>query len=280
MSFTDFIEVDNLLSMEFSQPVDLSYEYTAAVVLSIRHIRANGNGGSANPVVHEVRQTISEESGSMTGDKLTLPGGVYFIEPKNYINTYFYFITEQHAKMHRENVVAERTPQFTADLSVLFTYHLRSSEGEINEVITRGYTIPLTTEVYNFEETGAAAIHKSIDLRVWEMPSLFVLVLVLLWFVGHVCGICVCLRRLTQEKNEVRRILARYSDEIAMTQKPVDLSRHKIISLSNFNELLKLAVNTGKQIICYHNRQKADFTVVADGCAYCFNLNLTDGKRP
>jgi len=277
MSFTDFIEVENLLSMGFSQSVELSYQYNAALVLSIRHIRTNG--GSANPVVHEVRHTLAEDSGNVNGDYVNLPGGVYSIEPKNYIDAYFRFVAEQQAKMIRENVVAERTPQFTADLSVVFTYQLRSAEGKINEVVTRGYTIPLTTEVYSFEETGAAALNKSIDLRVWETPSLFVLLLMALWFVGHIYGVCACLRRLTQEKNELRRILARHTDEIAMTQKPVDLSKHKVIGLTTFNELLKLAVNTGKQIICYQNRQKADFTVVADGCAYCYNLVLPDGNN-
>jgi len=275
MSFT-FIEVENLLSVNFSQPLDLSYHQTAAVVLTIRHIRTNG--GSANPIVHEVRHILSEDSGSTTSESLNLSGGVFVIEPKNYIDTYFHFVAEQQAKMLRENVVTERTPQFTADLSVVFTYQLQSDGGEINETMTRGYTIPLTSEVYSFEEIGTVVLNKIISLRVFELPNLFILVLMILWFTAHVSGVCFCLRKLTQDKNELRRILARYADEIAITKKPVDLSKQKIISLESFNELLKLAINTGKQIICHQNRQKADFWVLVDGCAYCYNLVLPIDK--
>jgi hypothetical protein len=79
------------------------------------------------------------------------------------------------------------------------------------------------------------------------------------------------------EKNENRRvaksILKKYADEIIISASPADLSEYKIVYVLQFKELLKLAVNLNKHILCFHNDEKADFCTIIDGYAYCYNIN-------
>ena len=95
-----------------------------------------------------------------------------------------------------------------------------------------------------------------------------------IWLVVHTYSICSCLVRLTQDKNkfrrELKRILNKYGDEVATAQENIDLEGQRIVNLSAFNDLLKLAVNMNKQIFCHHSDEKADFFVVANGYAYCY----------
>ena len=63
--------------------------------------------------------------------------------------------------------------------------------------------------------------------------------------------------------------LTLYADEIAVVQEPVDISGYQIFSCAAFAELLKLAVNMGRQIICCHTDQQADFCVKTKLHGHC-----------
>jgi len=275
MSFTDYWEFESYFSTHFSQVLDIAYNYSVTSTLAIRHIR--GNNSSISPIVHDVKSTLAEGSGSVTGDSINLSNGIFTIDPRGYIDAYFEFVAKQQAQMYRENIITDRATHFSAELAVMFIYQIRSAGGEVNETFTRGYTIPLTTEVYYFSSTGMGTFERSITLRAFTMPSLFTMIVLVLWFVGLIYGVFSSLQKLTQDSNtyrrELKRILSRYGDEIATAQEPAELSEYKTVTFASFAELLKLAVNMGRQIICSHTDTKADFWVIADGCVFCFSLN-------
>ncbi len=274
MSYTDYFEFDNSFSCDFGRALEISYQYKATATLLIRHIKAYD--GSANPVVYEVAHTLAEKSGSVTGGSLSLSGDVLTLDPKGYLDTYWQFVKEQQAKMLRGNMAGERKPQFAAELLVDFTCQLQSASGELGETVTCGYIIPLTSEVYSFTATGTPTLEKAVTLQVFTLPPLPVIIALVAWFTALALGIFACVRRLALGKHnarhELKRILARYADEIAVVKTPVDLSEYLIIPLGAFSQLLKLAVNMGKQIIFFKGGETADFYVFADGCAYCFSF--------
>jgi len=51
-----------------------------------------------------------------------------------------------------------------------------------------------------------------------------------------------------------------------------DLSDYRVVELAAFNDLLKLAVNVGRQIIYCQDGETANFGLIADGCVYCFSF--------
>ena len=282
MSYTDYIEVENSFSADFSQVVDISYRYTASETLRIKHARnGNGNGnGNTNPVVYEEIISLEEINGSASGDTFYLngndpasPGGTYIIHPKEHIETYRHFVEEQLAQMQKENVMASRAVAFGADLVVDFTYNIRSETG-VNETVSRGIIIPLTDEVFSPEDVGTPMFEISIPVRVFKMPGLLTIVLLVLWLVALVAGIFYGIWRFGREKDplhsELNSILKKYSDEITISMDPLDLSEQKVMYVPYFTELLKLAINLNKHILCYYDDEKAEFCVLADGYAHCY----------
>jgi len=286
VSFTDYIEFENSFRADFSQEVEVAYQYSALAVLMIKYQK--GSDDNINPVVYEEKFTLSEISGhvkrkqiSFNGrDDNTQPGGVYRIDPKSYIDIYRRFVKEQREQMYRENVLTGGALNFSAELKVDFSLHISDNDSLIDETLTRGFLIPLTNEVFSVSETGTSSLETSVPVREFKMPGFWLIIPLVLWFVVNILGICHGIRQLTMEKDaqrrEVKRILKTYSDEIIISLIPIDLSGYKAMPVFQFRDLLKLAMNMNKCILCFHNEEKAEFCVVADGYVYCYNICFAD----
>jgi hypothetical protein len=278
MSFTDYIEVQNTISAEFSQESDVSYSYIVTETLKIQHHRSSDH--NTNPAVYEEKTILFELDEVETGKTFLLGGadGVYTIYPKRHIDTYRRFVREQQEHMTNEDVTADRIINFSADLLVEFTFRKKSPDFAVNETLMRGIRIPLSNEVYDISVIGTPSIELSQTLREFVMPDVPVTALFALWFVLLILGIIFGIRHITMEKNkqrrEVKRILKKYSDEVYISSHPADLAQYKTISATSFNELLKLAVNLNKQIVCFYNDEKAEFCAFSDGYAYICRFNF------
>ena len=296
MSFTDFIEIENSFFADFSHSGNISYTYTATETLHIKHMRGNGNGngnGNANPVVYEEQISLKEISGETFGNHLYFggyegenvdfgetPGGIYILHPKAHIVTYRHFVEEQTKQMKKEDVVTSRPVTFSAELVVNFTYSVHIKENGFSETITRGLVIPLSDEVFSPEDTGSPMFEVSVQLREFMLPGLLSVILLVLWLAAPVAGICYCIRRIKTEKDprhsEFNNILKKYSDEITILLEPIDLHGCKIQNVPHFTELLKLAINLNNHILCYHNEEKAQFCVISEGYAHCYEILFDD----
>ncbi|MCL2054407.1 MAG: DUF5305 domain-containing protein [Oscillospiraceae bacterium] len=75
--------------------------------------------------------------------------------------------------------------------------------------------------------------------------------------------------------NEVEDNRENYSDEIVKAEMPPDLSEYKMITVTNFKELLKTVLSAGNHIIYYSDPDTAYFYVLTArlAYAYCFNIN-------
>jgi hypothetical protein len=279
MSFTDYIVFENSFTAQFKQEAVVSYRYSVTETLTVRPLRSSDRN-SGFPVYEEIF-TLSEMIGSVIGEHIFFdgsgsanePGGVFVIDPKKYINLYTQF-TEAHQLQMQNQDMTERPPGFTANLLVEFSYHIRAEETGVNQTLIRGFNIPLLSEVVEGSETGASAFELSLPPGEPERLGLSTAILWFLWFTAHIAVICYCLRQLTMEKDvyrrEVMHILKKYSDEITVLAEPVDLSGYKVISVIQFQELVKLAVNLNKHIFCVLSKENVKFYTIADGYAYCF----------
>jgi hypothetical protein len=273
ISFTDRIEIVNSFSAEFSQDIDISYSYSAVATLRVKYINSSG---STDPAVYEEKRTLAEDSGAVFGNAVQFPNSVYTVDPREYIDIYKRFITRQRDQMVNEDVITDRTPMFTADLLIDFIYTVSDPLTGLNEMLTRGCEIPLTSEVYCVNFTGTPSFDVNLALRSFTMPAPAVLALIALWFAVNIFGLCRCLLVLASDDNvfrrELKKIISKYSDDIIITTEPADFSGLKTADVAEFRELIKLAAGEGKHIQCYRDEGRAEFHTVSDGCAYRFSL--------
>ena len=280
ISYTDYIEMNNEITADFSHRVNVSYQYFATTTLMIKHQKSSDQ--NANPVVFEKRYLLFEANGSIIGDHIALystdtannPGGVYRINPNTYISIVKNFVSEQREKMQKEGVTS--TLKLSADLLVEYSCHLTVDENEIDETLTRGVSIPLLDEVFMPADTGNPSLELSVAAQASGMPGPLYSVLLVLWLAALIFGICYSIRQLSLETDRVRHevavIFKKYSDEIVISAVPIDLSEYKTIPVLRFQELSKLAVNASTCILCFQNEEKANFCAISDQFAYTYNL--------
>ena len=285
MSYTDYIEIDSKFDATFSEEMNIHYSYRAEKRFVIRHMGAVYN--YLNNIVFEEVHTLSETGGAVTSNELSFgvqvsggPGGTYTIFPKEHIELYFEFVEDQARQMAAENVIAPGLRGFSADLMINFTYTISAPEFGLNETLTYGYRIPLTTEIYRLTTIGAPAFEWSDNLQMQDSGiTLPLVILFTVLFALNVFGLLYTVRALTSDSNKYRReadsILKKYSHEIVVYDKPVDMTRHESMVVQEFGELLKLAINLNKHIMCYRNRTYTEFVVIVDefACLYVINYD-------
>ncbi|MCL2055095.1 MAG: DUF5305 domain-containing protein [Oscillospiraceae bacterium] len=293
MSFTDFIEVENSFLLKLSETADIDYTYSATETFIISS-QANGDA-TTNPLIHEDKVTLEEVSGSATTNELYFngknaaedPGGLYTINPQRHINTYRRFVREHNAQMQRTSTASDRVYPFAANILLEFTYHIRSETGDISETLRRTVNIPLTKEVYNIEVNGngTSMVELSIPIHTYEPPGTGASVFAVIWFVIHLLGVCLCIRSITytaretmgKERYEVKRILRKYSDEIIILDKPMNLSAYENMPVNQFEDILKMAINLSKHIFCIEDGSGAKFCLVSEGYVYSYVLGYDGG---
>ena len=283
MSFTDFIEVKSGLSVTLSEETQIDYSFTATERLVIRY--RIGADADSSPVVFTEEIILSEQSGSRVTNRLRFnaedemsPGGVYTLHPRPHIDTYFDFVASQAYQMYGENLTTLGLRGFSAELFIDFTYTINIPEHKITETITQGYRISLTSEVYSLVVTGQPSFglsflvykHENVEIT---MPLVVLFVAV---FSAGVFGLVYTLRRYAADplpnRHKALTILKKYAGEIVVTDNLVDLTQYKLMIVKEFSELLKLAVNLSKHIMCYHDIDRAEFVTIVDGYAYTFSL--------
>ena len=287
ISYTDYIDVTNKIHADFNQPVTASYRYSATVTLVIRHYKSSDQ--NTNPVVFKEEYLLFDVSGDVTGDQISLdsadavdnPGDAQRIDPETSMDIYRNFVTDQRTQEQKEGL--RSSAKFTADLMVDFNCHIAVDEKGIDETLTRGVNIPISDEVFIPAETGAPSFEWSVPAQMSPIREPLIGVLLVLWLAAHVFGICYSIRRLTLGKDQIRRdalrIFRKYAGEIVISAIPTDLSGYKTIPVVRFQELVKLAVNTGTCILCYQNDETVEFCAISDQIAYTYSLSVAMEPR-
>ena len=282
MSYTDFIEVRSGFSANLGQETDIYYSYVAEKRMVIRPI----GGADIHRQVFEESFPLSQASGHVVSDRIHFdaendgtPGGTYAIFPKEHIAFYFKFVEDQANQMVAEGVIAQGFRGFTAELMVNFTYTISAPELGLNESVTYGYRLSLTTEVYTFVTMGESnfdwqrvtAVH---DITI-TLPTIvmFVLGVSLALF-----GLSYSIKKLNEHEDgnrqEHRDILKKYSNEIIIYDEPLNREKYEMKNVQDFGELLKLAIYLNKHIMCYTDDSRAEFAVVVDEYVCLYELNF------
>ena len=276
MSYTDYIEIENGFTANFSEEMIIQYSYRAEKRMVIRQM-----GADAHRIVFEEVYLMSEASGETTADRLHFGGDIYTIFPKEHIGLYFEFVEDQARQMAEENVIAQGVRGFTADLLIDFTYTIGSPEFGLNEQITRGYRLPLTTEVYTLYTTGMTNFEWQETLTARNEITLPVAVIFVAVFILSLYQLLRTIKKLMADPNkyrqEVNDILRKYAYEIVVYEEPAELARYPLRTVQEFDELLKLAVNLNKHIMCYKNDTYAEFVTIVDEYACVYVINYDEG---
>jgi len=282
MSFTDYIVINNGFTASFSHETDIFYSYSSEKRFIIQPVGI----ADSNRFVYQTIFPMSDFSGQIIANRINFeaendgnPGGVYTISPNEYIMLFYDFVENQTRQMESENVVAQGLRSFSAELHINFTYTIRIPEFGLNETITRGYRLPLTSEVFTLTATGTSNFEwqHSVSDRDVEITMLMIIFLVTGLAIS-LFGLLYCIKKLSTDPNVYRRekdeILKKYSNEVVVYNKPINLSRYEPMVVNEFSELLKLTINLNKHIMCYVDEEHAAFVVIIDEFACIYRINF------
>jgi len=282
--FTDFIEIFSSFSADFSDEFDISYQYIAQKRFVITH-----TSGGISSVIHEQVLDISNASGRIFGNSLEflsdsgddLPGGTYVIYPQDYMDKFLEFLVynDQHLGVDTGGAPAFRN--FSATLFIEFTYQIAAFPIGITESSMRGFQLPIGDDVFTLTELGTPGFTSSLNLspEVREVNNFMIIIFVLV-FASSGLGLFIGISRLSVDPNEDRQrantILRKYASEIVISKTSLDLSGYKIMEVDEFEEILKLAINLNKHIICFRSSIKAEFCTLIDEYAYYYEITYPE----
>lgn|GEM_PF-934252 len=289
MSFTDYIEIDSLFSANFSQEVDVIYNYQAIMRLVIRQLGASPQN---RPVLEDI-WVLSQAGGETTASRLFFttendggPGGIYRVFPREHIMRYSNFLQDHTNQLSSGEIAAQGFRGFSADLFVDFTYTINVAELGLTETVTHGYQIPLTTEVFSIVATGSPNFAWESELT----PQRTGIALPLVIAYVSVFALCIfkafqAIKQFSADPDEYRQrandILIKYNQDIVIYDKPIDFARYDPMAVREFSELLKLSINLNKHIMCYKCRAFIEFVVIIDefACYYVINFERNGSEQ-
>jgi len=285
--FTDFVEIRSSFSANFGEELTINYSYVANTRFVISHSTGLVGGTS---VVFEEAEEISRLSDSTFASVLNFqpvndgaPGGLYTINLREYLETFNNFISYFDRQMEVMGVTAG-SRNFSAEIFVEFTYSVNAPTIGLNESSTRGFRIPISTEVFTLEAIGSTGFNtqRTIGASIVETlntASIFAYVTIIFVGAGFVLLHFCKSTKPNKSKALAASIIKKYSSEIIFSQNEIDLSGYQIVQLDDFDELLKLSINLGKHITCHNNDEKAQFCSIVDNFAYCYSIDFEKSEE-
>jgi len=79
-------------------------------------------------------------------------------------------------------------------------------------------------------------------------------------------------------RREADTLLKKYSNEIVVYDKPMSFTSRVQRSVYEFSDMLKLAINLNKHIMCYRDENHTGFVVLVDGVACLYVINYKGGE--
>lgn len=285
MSYTDYIEIESTFFTILSEDTDIYFNYYSYKRFVIRHMASSD--ANLSPIVFEETFYLSEIDGRFNSNQVHFdssnngfPGGIYTITPRTHIDAYFEFIADVNRQIAEQGIFPQGPRGFSAELWINFTYSVEAPELDFSETSTRGYRLPLTTEVYSLTLTGGnQSFQWQTNLAINEEElSTFLIGALALAFVTSFIGTLYCLKLLKRDsnvmQNEANIILSKYSKEIVMYTAPADKSKFR--NVREFADLLKLAIASDRLITCYRDEDFAQFSVSIDGISSIYEIKFTD----
>jgi len=221
--------------------------------------------------------------------------GRFRIYPIDYIRKYLDFVYDQRRQLEQQGamlggdtVIVQGLRGFSAELFIDFTVNIRNTdilEGtdiidtSINrQSVTHGYRLSLTTEVYSFVVTGTPAFEWQTNLvtQRFEITLPRAILFVLLFLLSLFCALY-NVKRLKanpdKKRQEVIDILRKYHQEIVVYDEPTDTNHYRLKKVKKFSELLKLAINLNKHIMCHKDDIHAQFVTIINEYACLYEVH-------
>jgi len=286
--FTDFIEIENSFFANFSEDLDINYSYVSEKRFVITHL----GGGGVNPVIFEETTELSRLNGRIYGNTLNFgshsepdePGGIYTIFPREYMETFLNFLEYHEQHSDHESGITPTFRGFSAELFIEFTYTVLAMPVGIHETVSRGYRIPIAQDVFVPEAFGTHGFNAVANL-VTETPNIELYTILILAGVIILSsfGLFIGIKCISSSENEyikkAKVILKKYSSEIVVSKSSMNLSGYTVMTVDEFDEILKLSINLNKHIMCYHDTDKMELCTIVDGHAYYYCIHYHGQKN-
>ena len=278
MSFTDFIEIDSGFSFHLSERADIYYSYTATERLVVRYMATVD--GNINPIMYEESQKLSEVRGRVSGDFLRIPGGTYTVRPRALVYRYLEIVEYKFQTIEEQRIRALGFRGLSAELFIDFNYTVSVPAFGISRSLSRGYRMSLSTEVYSMVATGTPSFSESTNIVVRALPFELTMPVVIAFVVALLLS-AYCfftgVKRLQTDPNEHRQavnaILKKYANEIVIYDRPINQERYEYMAVKEFSELLKLAINLNKHVMCYRDKNFTEFAVIVGDFACMYEVD-------
>jgi len=281
MLYTDYIEIGSSFAANFSEEANINLTYSSEKRLVIRY-----GGAPQGQIIFEETFPLAQGGKAMTASYIYLAagsgnGGVYTICPRDYIGLYMNFIEDYSRRLG--SAFAQRIRNFSAELVISFTHTIIVPEFGLNEVLAQSMSLPLSADVFTIETTGVPSFGWERDLaaRDAQQLSLPIAIMFVALFASSVFGLLHFAKKLASDENrrrhEIDAILKKYSNDIVIYDRPVNLARYELMKVDEFVDLMKLAITLGKNIMCYTDEDHAEFVVIADGVASLYVIDYGDG---
>ncbi|MDR2736081.1 MAG: DUF5305 domain-containing protein [Gracilibacteraceae bacterium] len=249
-SYTDYIELRSFYSFSASELINTRYEYQASATIVSRYNRAVG--GSNNPEVMSKTYILEQVAEEINSDHFRLD------------RTYDIFLEPY--KRELEDFAATVDANLIGEVRIDITVTLKNLENE-DDTISKGVTIPLSSEFYTIETHGDA--EKTQEHKVLEKPlSIWAILLLSLLILAGIAGVLACLKKLLDRRSAYRReiggYLKSYDDVIVNTSTPIDFKAYRIVLVESFKELLNMSNKANSPIMYWENSQGAHFYIVND----------------
>ena len=281
MSFTDYILVTDSFNISISKPTNIYYDF-----LATKRLVVTSPDAGYNVVVFEQSTILDESSGQSHGTNIQISGAGGFLDestgfsisPRDYIFWYRQFTEYHQRQMIREDVMGLGGGRnLSAELRVDFSYNIHLPEINHRESSTRGFNIPLGNEIYNLTASGnpsneSRVLLSQADISPANAPPIFVFVVGVLICLAALIWSFMMFMKEEDQKVQKTQIPKKYSDNLIITNSPVDISSSIIVTVKDFKEMLKLSTWLSKPIIYYPDSTDADFILPSDGFTYVFSI--------
>jgi len=290
MSFTDYILVNDSFRVSVSQPTNIYYDFAATKRLVV----VSSDAGD-NVIVFEQSTILDEGSGQSHGTRVQISGmgtlyedASFALSPRDYIFWYRQFAEYHQQQMIREDIMGLGGGRsLSAELRIDFSYNIHMPEINHRESSSRGFVIPLDSEVYNLVASGTPSNENRVLLSRTEAtpaanaPPVFVFVAgVLICLAALVWSVVMFIKDDDEGESQIMQILKKYSDNLVMTDSAIDFSNSNTVEVKDFKEMLKLSAWLTKPIIYCAESLDVDFMLAAEDFTYVYSVASKGEKTP
>lgn len=165
----------------------------------------------------------------------------------------------------------------TGDLTLYLDVNTEDEEGNEINSYRQTVVVSLLSEIYTVEAATNEPITNSIYSDNLEINYFYLtglgLAFLILTFVSLILIKEILEKKIPRGLKEVKKYLKVYDDYIVNTKTKIDEEKYKVVNITEFKELLTLAINNNTSIMYYSFQNKSTFYIIIDDNLYKYVID-------